>query len=73
MEQLKENFPSGVDYTIVYDTTTFVKASIEEVLMTLFEAFVLVFIVVFVFLQNFRSTLIPAITIPVSLIGTFAS
>ncbi|MCA9810050.1 MAG: efflux RND transporter permease subunit, partial [Candidatus Dadabacteria bacterium] len=72
MEQLKENFPSGVDYTIVYDTTTFVKASIEEVLMTLFEAFILVFIVVFVFLQNFRSTLIPAITIPVSLIGTFA-
>ncbi|HML95967.1 MAG TPA: efflux RND transporter permease subunit [Thermodesulfobacteriota bacterium] len=72
MEQLKENFPSGVDYSIVYDTTAFVKASIEEVLMTLFEAFVLVFIVVFIFLQNFRATLIPAITIPVSLIGTFA-
>ncbi|MEW6145300.1 MAG: multidrug efflux RND transporter permease subunit [Thermodesulfobacteriota bacterium] len=72
MEELKKNFPSGVDYRIVYDTTEFVKASIEEVVKTLFEAFVLVFIVVFVFLQNFRATLIPAITIPVSLIGTFA-
>jgi hydrophobe/amphiphile efflux-1 (HAE1) family protein len=72
MEELKKNFPSGVDYRIVYDTTEFVKASIEEVVKTLFEAFILVFIVVFVFLQNFRATLIPAITIPVSLIGTFA-
>jgi hydrophobe/amphiphile efflux-1 (HAE1) family protein len=72
MEQLKKNFPSGVDYRIVYDTTEFVTASIVEVIKTLFEAFILVFIVVFVFLQNFRATLIPAITIPVSLIGTFA-
>jgi hydrophobe/amphiphile efflux-1 (HAE1) family protein len=72
MEQLKKNFPSGVDYRIVYDTTEFVTASITEVIKTLFEAFILVFIVVFVFLQNFRATLIPAITIPVSLIGTFA-
>ncbi len=72
MEQLKKNFPSGVDYRIVYDTTEFVKASIIEVVKTLFEAFILVFIVVFIFLQNFRATLIPAITIPVSLIGTFA-
>ena len=72
MEELKKNFPSGVDYRIVYDTTEFVKASIVEVVKTLFEAFILVFIVVFVFLQNFRATLIPAITIPVSLIGTFA-
>jgi hydrophobe/amphiphile efflux-1 (HAE1) family protein len=72
MEQLKKNFPSGVDYRIVYDTTEFVTASIIEVVKTLFEAFILVFIVVFVFLQNFRATLIPAITIPVSLIGTFA-
>ncbi len=72
MEELKKNFPSGVDYKIVYDTTEFVTASIVEVVKTLFEAFVLVFIVVFVFLQNFRATLIPAITIPVSLIGTFA-
>ncbi len=72
MEELKKDFPSGVDYKIVYDTTEFVTASIVEVVKTLFEAFVLVFIVVFVFLQNFRATLIPAITIPVSLIGTFA-
>ncbi len=72
MEQLKKNFPSGVDYKIVYDTTEFVTASIIEVVKTLFEAFILVFIVVFVFLQNIRATLIPAITIPVSLIGTFA-
>jgi len=54
------------------NTTDFVKASIKEVIITLFEAFILVFIVVFIFLQNFRATLIPAITIPVSLIGTFA-
>lgn len=72
MEVLKKEFPSGVDYAIIYDTTTFVTASIKEVVITLFEAFILVFIVVFIFLQNFRATLIPAITIPVSLIGTFA-
>lgn len=72
MEVLKEDFPAGVDYEIIYDTTAFVRASIEEVIITLFEAFILVFIVVFIFLQNFRATLIPAITIPVSLIGAFA-
>ena len=72
MELLKEDFPSGVDYEIIYDTTEFVKESIKEVVITLFEAFILVFIVVFIFLQNIRATLIPAITIPVSLIGTFA-
>ena len=72
MELLKEDFPSGVDYKIIYDTTEFVKESIKEVVITLFEAFILVFIVVFIFLQNIRATLIPAITIPVSLIGTFA-
>jgi len=72
MEVLKEEFPSGVDYAIIYDTTTFVIESIKEVVITLFEAFILVFIVVFIFLQNFRATMIPAITIPVSLIGTFA-
>ncbi len=72
MEELKKSFPSGVDYAIIYDTTKFVTASIKEVVITLFEAFILVFIVVFIFLQNFRATLIPAITIPVSLIGTFA-
>ncbi len=72
MVKLKKEFPSGLDYKIIYDTTDFVKASIKEVIITLFEAFILVFIVVFIFLQNFRATLIPAITIPVSLIGTFA-
>lgn len=72
MEKLSQRFPAGVEYKIDYDTTTFVKESIKEVLITLFEAFVLVFIVVFAFLQSFRATLIPAITIPVSLIGTFA-
>ena len=72
MEELKKEFPSGLDYKIIYDTTDFVKASIKEVIITLLEAFILVFIVVFIFLQNFRATLIPAITIPVSLIGTFA-
>ena len=72
MEQLKEDFPSGLEVQSIYNTTTFVKESIKEVIVTLLEAFILVFIVVFVFLQNFRATLIPAITIPVSLIGTFA-
>jgi hydrophobe/amphiphile efflux-1 (HAE1) family protein len=71
MEILKKRFPPGMDYTIVYDTTLFVKESLKEVLITLFEAMVLVFLVVYVFLQNFRTTLIPCIAIPVSLIGTF--
>lgn len=72
MERLSKDFPSGVKYEIVYDTTTFVKDSIEEIIKTLFEAFVLVFIVSFLFLQSFRATIIPTITIPVSLIGTMA-
>ena len=61
-----------MDYSIVYDTTVFVAESIHEVYKTLFEAFVLVFIVVLVFLQNWRSTIIPMVAVPVSLIGTFA-
>lgn len=72
MERLAKRFPKGIGYTIVYDTTLFVNQSIEEVLITLLEAMFLVFMVVFIFLQNFRSTLIPALTIPVSLVGTFA-
>lgn len=72
MEELKKNFPTGLDYKTVYDSSNFVRASIREVIITLFEAFVLVFIVVFIFLQNWRTTLIPSITIPVALIGTFA-
>ena len=72
MAKLSQNFPDGVEYEIIYDPTQFITESIREVLKTLVQAFVLVFIVVFIFLQNFRATLIPAITIPVSLIGTFA-
>lgn len=72
MAELAPRFPPGVEYTVVYDTTTFVRDSISEVLITFVEAFLLVFLVVYVFLQDWRATLIPAITIPVSLIGTFA-
>ncbi|MDP1602416.1 MAG: multidrug efflux RND transporter permease subunit [Legionella sp.] len=72
MEGLAKNFPDGLTYTIAYDTTDFVKESMKEVVITLFEAIVLVFFVVFFFLQNWRTTLIPCIAIPVSLIGTFA-
>jgi hydrophobe/amphiphile efflux-1 (HAE1) family protein len=71
MEKLKAQFPEGVEYVIGYDTTDFVKESLKEVLMTLFEAMLLVFMVVYVFLQKVRTTLIPCIAIPVSLIGTF--
>jgi multidrug efflux pump len=72
MRELKEKFPAGVDYAIYYDTTVFVNESIHEVFKTLGEAFVLVFIVVLVFLQDWRATIIPMIAVPVSLIGTFA-
>ncbi|STX51165.1 multidrug efflux pump [Legionella busanensis] len=72
MNDLAKNFPPGMTYTIAYDTTKFVRESLKEVIITLFEAIVLVFIVVFIFLQNWRTTLIPCIAIPVSLIGTFA-
>ena len=71
LDELGRSFPPGVKAEIVYDTTPFVEASIEEVLHTLVEAMVLVFIVVFVFLQSFRATLIPALAVPVSIIGTF--
>ena len=66
------NFPEGLDYTIVYDTTEYVHENINEVEHTLIEAFVLVMIVVFVFLQGFRATIIPMLAIPVSLVATFA-
>jgi hydrophobe/amphiphile efflux-1 (HAE1) family protein len=72
LEQLKASFPEGIDYKITYDTTQFVKESISGVVHTLFEAFVLVVIVVYLFLGNVRATLIPLIAVPVSLIGTFA-
>ena len=72
MQRLSATFPQGLAYGIDFDTTTFTSASIEEVYHTLFEAAILVFLVIFLFLQDWRATLIPAITIPVSLIGTFA-
>ncbi|MCK7551342.1 efflux RND transporter permease subunit [Marinobacter goseongensis] len=65
-------FPDGVGYSILYDTTEFISRSIDEVIVTLFQAIALVILVVFLFLQNWRATLIPSIAIPVSLIGTFA-
>ncbi|MEI8150134.1 MAG: efflux RND transporter permease subunit [Hyphomicrobiales bacterium] len=72
LEDLKKSFPEGLDYRITYDTTAFVKHSMEEVIHTLLEAFLLVVIVVFLFLGSFRATLIPLIAVPVALIGTFA-
>ncbi|MBX9790818.1 MAG: efflux RND transporter permease subunit [Pirellulales bacterium] len=81
MEQLKDRFPKTldhgrerhlIDYKIVYDTTVFIDESLHEVYKTLLEAFVLVFIVVLIFLQDWRATLLPMIDVPVSLIGTFA-
>ncbi|MBI5571332.1 MAG: efflux RND transporter permease subunit, partial [Desulfomonile tiedjei] len=72
MAGLKKEFPLGLDYKAIYEISDFIRASVHEVQKTLVEAFILVFLVVFVFLQNWRATLIPTITIPVSLIGTFA-
>jgi multidrug efflux pump subunit AcrB len=72
MERLKASFPEGVEYRIVYDTTRFVEESVTEVVHTLFEAFVLVFVVVLVFLQTWRATVIPMVAVPVSLVGTLA-
>jgi len=71
MEELKtSSFPPGMEYNIAYDVSRFLDASIHEVLRTLFEAFILVFIIVYIFLQDLRSTIIPLIAVPVSLIGT---
>ncbi|MFL6569968.1 MAG: efflux RND transporter permease subunit [Chthoniobacterales bacterium] len=73
MEELKQRFPAGMDYTIVYDPTVSVRESIHEVQKTRFEAIALVVLVVLAFLQSWRAALIPLIAIPVSLIGTFAA
>jgi len=73
IERLQSRFPEGVKVEATYDTTKFVRVSIEEVVHTLIEALILVLMVVFLFLQSFRATLIPALAIPVSLIGTFAA
>src|SRR5207302_6503637 len=72
MEELKKNFPDGVDYSVVYDPTVFVRHSIEAVVHTLVEATLLVVIVVLIFLQTWRASIIPLAAVPVSLIGTFA-
>jgi HAE1 family hydrophobic/amphiphilic exporter-1 len=72
MEEVKKNFPADLEYSIPLDTTQSVREGIKEILKTLYEALILVIIVVFVFLQGWRATLIPALAVPVSLIGTFA-
>jgi HAE1 family hydrophobic/amphiphilic exporter-1 len=73
MQELKKAFPPGLQYSIPFDTTGFVKTSINEVFMTLFEAGILVLVVILVFLQDWRATLVPATTIPVTIIGAFAA
>jgi len=72
MEELKQNFPEGLEYTIIYDTTEFVQQSIEAVFHTLLEAIALVVLVVILFLQTWRASIIPLVAVPVSVIGTFA-
>lgn len=72
MQELAENFPAGVDYNVTLDTTDVINASIDEVLVTFIETTLLVVLVIFLFLQNWRAVIIPCITIPVSLIGTLA-
>ena len=71
MNELSQNFPAGVSWFIPFDTTPFITASVDEVVKTLFEAMLLVTLVVFIFLQNWRTTLIPLLAVPVAIIGTF--
>ncbi|EOV0647499.1 multidrug efflux RND transporter permease AcrD [Cronobacter turicensis] len=72
LDELSHYFPHGLEYKVAYETTSFVKASITDVVKTLLEAIALVFLVMYLFLQNFRATLIPTIAVPVVLLGTFA-
>ncbi|MHC4553396.1 MAG: efflux RND transporter permease subunit [Planctomycetota bacterium] len=72
MDRMAEDFPSGLEYVVSYDPTKFITVSIKEVVITLIVAIILVVLTVYIFLQDFRTTLIPSLTIPVSLIGTFA-
>ena len=72
MEDLKDRFPKGIDYSIVYDTTPFINESINEVFKTLRDAIILVAVVVLLFLQNWRSAIIPLVAVPVAVVGTFA-
>ncbi len=72
LQRMKANFPAGIDYLIGYDSTKYISASIEEVVLTLVLTFALVVLVCYIFLQDWRSTLVPSLTIPVSLLATFA-
>ncbi len=72
MAEIKQNMPEGVDYSIVYDTTQFVRASIKAVITTLLEAIALVVLVVIIFLQTWRASIIPLVAVPISVVGTFA-
>lgn len=72
MKSLQQEFPSGVDYKIIYDPTIFIGKSVDEVITTIFEAILLVVLVVFLFLQNWRATIIPVVAIPISLLGSFS-
>lgn len=72
LEELKQSFPPGLKYEVAYDSTIFIESSIEETLHTLIEAFALVFVVVFIFLGNFRATIVPIIAVPIAIIGTLA-
>src|SRR5262249_48778244 len=72
LETARKSFPAGVEYKISYDATKFVRAAIDDVVVTLFEAVLLVIIVVYVFLQSWRATLIPLLTVPVSIVGALA-
>ena len=72
IKELSQSFPEGLQYAIPYDTTSFVDVSVKEVIKTFIEAIILVIIVIYFFLQNFRATIIPVLAIPVSIIGTFA-
>ena len=72
MEELKKNSPTGVDYRVVYDPTVNVRDGIREVVMTLLEAVLLVVLVVVLFLQTWRASIIPLVAVPVSIVGTFA-
>ena len=71
MDEISNNFPDGLSYEIPFDMTTYISESIHEVYKTLFEALILVIIVVFLSLQSWRATLIPIVAVPISLIGTF--
>lgn len=71
LENLEKNFPEGMEWTLGYDSTNFVRVTMEEIVMTLVMTFILVVAITWLFLQDWRATIVPSVTIPVSLIGTF--